>query len=56
MKPDSTLFRTSRRRLDNIYSPGVSAITGSLGFSNSGEAMENLGVNYSFDEMAALTR
>lgn len=48
--------RFERVRLDNIYTLGVSAITGSLGFSNSGELMENLGVNYSFDQIAAMTR
>lgn len=48
--------RFERVRLDNIFSLGVSAITGSLGFSNSGELMENLGTNYSFDEIVAITR
>jgi hypothetical protein len=48
--------RFERVRLDNIYSLGVSAITGSLGFSNSGELMENLGTNYSFDQVMALNR
>ncbi|MGJ5813175.1 TonB-dependent receptor domain-containing protein [Paludibaculum fermentans] len=48
--------RFERARLDNIFTLGVSAITGSLGFSNSGELMENLGVNYSFDQIIALTR
>lgn len=48
--------RFERSRLDNIFSLGVSAITGSLGFSNSGELMENLGVNYSFDQVVAMTR
>jgi len=48
--------RFERVRLDNIYSLGISAITGSLGFSNSGELMENLGINYSFDEIVALSR
>ena len=48
--------RFTRSRLDNIFTLGVSAITGSLGFSNSGELMENLGVNYSFDQIIALNR
>jgi hypothetical protein len=48
--------RFERVRLDNIYNLGVSAITGSLGFSNSGELMENLGVNYSVDEIVAMNR
>lgn len=48
--------RFERVRLDQIFTLGVSAITGSLGFSNSGELMENLGKNYSFDEIVALAR
>lgn len=48
--------RFERVRLDNIFSLGVSAITGSLGFSNSGELMENLGTNYSFDQIVAMTK
>lgn len=48
--------RFERVRLDHIFSLGISAITGSLGFSNSGELMENIGTNYSFDEIVAVTR
>ena len=48
--------RFERVRLDEIFNLGVSAITGSLGFSNSGELMENLGVTYSVDEIVAVTR
>ena len=44
------------RGLDEIFNLGVSAITGSLGFSNSGELIENLGVTYSVDEIVAVTR
>lgn len=48
--------RFERVRLDHIFSLGVSAITGNLGFSNSGELMENLGENFSFEEVVALHR
>ena len=48
--------RFERVRLDHIYSLGISAITGNLGFSNSGELMENLGENYSLEEIVALQR
>lgn len=48
--------RFERVRLDHIYSLGISAITGNLGFSNSGELMENLGENYSLEEVVALQR
>ncbi|HEY3455925.1 MAG TPA: TonB-dependent receptor [Bryobacteraceae bacterium] len=46
--------RFERSRLDHIYSLGVSAITGSLGFSNSGEIMENTGINWSGEEVVAI--
>ncbi len=45
--------RFERVRLDHIYSLGVSAIVGNLGFSNSGELMENLGTNFSIEEVVA---
>lgn len=45
-----------RVRLDNIYTLGVSAITGSLGFSNTGEIMQNFGTNWSAEEVFALNR
>lgn len=48
--------RFERVRLDHIFSLGISAITGNLGFSNSGELMENLGENYSFEEIVAINR
>ncbi len=48
--------RYERERLDHIYDLGISAITGSLGFSNSGETMSNVGPNYSFEEVLALQR
>lgn len=48
--------RYERIRLDHIYTLGISAITGSLGFSNSGELMENLGTNWSGEQVVALTR
>lgn len=48
--------RFERTRLDHIYSLGVSAITGNLGFSNNGEIMENLGKSWSIEETLALTR
>lgn len=48
--------RFERIRLDHIYNLGVSAITGSLGFSNSGEIMENLGINWSAEQVVALNR
>lgn len=48
--------RFERVRLDQIFTLGIPAITGSLGFSNTGELMENLGKNYSFDEIVALSR
>jgi hypothetical protein len=48
--------RFERTRLDHIYSLGVSAITGSLGFSNTGELMENIGINWSGEEVVAVTR
>ncbi len=47
--------RFERARLDHIFTLGVSAITGSRSFSNSGELMENLGIDYSFDQIVALT-
>jgi hypothetical protein len=48
--------RFERSRLDNIFTLGVSAITGSIGFSNSGELMENLGINWSAEQIVALNR
>lgn len=48
--------RFERVRLDHIYELGISAITGSLGFSNSGEIMENVGSNWSIEEVVALNR
>ncbi|MGC8792292.1 MAG: TonB-dependent receptor [Bryobacteraceae bacterium] len=48
--------RFERVRLDHIYSLGVSAIVGNLGFSNSGELMENLGTNFSIEEVIAQHR
>jgi Carboxypeptidase regulatory-like domain/TonB dependent receptor len=45
-----------RERLDHIYSLGLSAITGSLGFSNSGEIMQNNGSNWSIEEVIAFNR
>src|SRR5574340_172896 len=48
--------RFERARLDHIYSLGISAITGSIGFSNSGELMENVGINWSGEEVFALYR
>lgn len=48
--------RFERVRLDHIYSLGVSAITGNLGFSNNGEIMENLGKSWSIEQMFALNR
>ncbi len=48
--------RMERQRLDHIYSLGVSAITGSIGFSNSGEIMENFASNSSYEEVVALHR
>ena len=48
--------RFERTRLDHIYSLGISAITGNLGFSNNGEIMENLGSSWSMEEMVALNR
>jgi hypothetical protein len=48
--------RFERVRLDHIYSLGVSAITGNLGFSNNGEVMQNVGANWSLEEVVALNR
>jgi carboxypeptidase family protein/TonB-dependent receptor-like protein len=45
-----------RERLDHIYDLGISAITGSLGFSNSGEIMQNDGSNWSIEEVIAFSR
>jgi hypothetical protein len=43
-------------RLDHIYTLGVSAITGSLGFSNSGESMHQFGSNSSAEQVFAINR
>lgn len=43
-------------RLDHIYELGISAITGSLGFSNSGETMHQFGSNSSYEQVVALNR
>ena len=48
--------RFERVRLDHIYDLGLSAITGSLGFSNSGEIMQNNGSNTSYEEVVAYNR
>lgn len=48
--------RYERVRLDHIFTTGVSAIVGNLGFSNNGELMENLGINWSVDQVVALNR
>jgi len=48
--------RYERDRLDGIYARGVAGIAGNLGFSNTGELMQNLGVNWNIEEVMALPR
>ncbi len=48
--------RFERDRLDGIYALGIPGIAGNLGFSNTGELMQNLGVNWNAEEVVAVPR